>query len=76
MPTWRASSSRSDALNAVALYLVARTVAALGRCLEELPVAGIGVCMAFEGDGGLLWLREPPPAGGAERPLHAVDGTR
>lgn len=52
-----------DALNAVALYLVARTVAALGRCLEDdVPAAGIGVCMAFEGDdGGLLWLRELAP---------------
>lgn len=64
------------ALNAVALSLVARTVAALGRCLDAVPCAGIGVCMAFEGDGGLLWLREPPPAGGADRPVQAVDGTR
>jgi hypothetical protein len=47
-----------DTLNAVALYLVARTVAALGRCLEDVPRPDIAVCMAFEGDGGLLWLRE------------------
>jgi len=49
-------------LNAVALYLIARTVVTLGRCLDEVPRLNLAVCMAFEGDGGLLWLREP--AGG------------
>ena len=49
-------------LNAVALYLVARTVVALGRCLDDVPHADIAVCITFEGDIGLLWLREPPSA--------------
>jgi len=48
-----------DTLNAVALYLAARTVAALGRCLEDVPLPDTAVCVAFEGDGGLLWLRQP-----------------
>ena len=65
-----------DALNTVALALVARTVAALGRCLDEVPVSGIGVCMAVEGDGGLLWLREPTLAGGADRALHGASTAR
>jgi hypothetical protein len=52
---------QGDALNAAALYLVARTVAVLGRCLEDVSAADVAVCMAFEGDGGLLWLRELAP---------------
>lgn len=48
-----------DALNAVALFLIARTVAALGRCTDLVPLDRSALCMAFEGDGGLVWLREP-----------------
>jgi hypothetical protein len=48
-----------DTLNAVALFLVARTVAALGRCTDYVPLDRSALCMAFEGDGGLVWLREP-----------------
>jgi hypothetical protein len=50
--------AHGDTLNTVALYLIARTVAALGRCLDELPPDDVTVCLAIEGDGGLLWLRE------------------
>jgi hypothetical protein len=53
-----------DALNTVALYLIARTVAALGRCLQDQPPGDISVCVTFEGDIGLLWLHEDvsPPS--------------
>lgn len=48
-----------ETLNAVALFLIARTVAALGRCTDSVPLQRSALCMAFEGDGGLVWLREP-----------------
>lgn len=63
--------AHGDTLNTVALYLVARTVAALGRCLDELPSDDITLCLAVEGDGGLLWLREAAPA-----PTASVADTR
>lgn len=47
-----------DPHNAVVLLLVARTVVALGRCSEDISPGGHALCMAVEGDGGLLWLRD------------------
>lgn len=50
--------AHGDTLNTVALYLVARTVCALGRCVDDVPLDDVTVCLAVEGDGGLVWLRE------------------
>jgi hypothetical protein len=58
VPLARIYLAHGDVLNTVALYLIARTIATLGRCLEQQSLGDISVCVAVEGDSGLLWLRE------------------
>jgi hypothetical protein len=58
VPLARIYLAHGDVLNVVALYLIARTVATLGRCLDQQSLGDISVCVAVEGDTGLLWLRE------------------
>jgi hypothetical protein len=62
VPLARIYLAHGDVLNTVALYLIARTIATLGRCLEHQSLGDISVCVAVEGDSGLLWLREPSHA--------------
>ncbi len=62
VPLARIYLAHGDVLNAVALYLIARTIETLGRCLDKQPLGDISICVAVEGDTGLLWLRERSPA--------------
>jgi hypothetical protein len=39
-------------------YLIARTVAAFGRCLEEIKTDGVAVCIAFHDQDPIMRIRE------------------
>jgi hypothetical protein len=67
---------QGDALNPFAAYLVARTIALLGRCTEEIALGSVALCAAFEDDGSLLWLHHGTArAGGRAHDAGSGNGT-
>ncbi len=40
-------------------YLVARTLACLGRCMQEYPIEGLAICAGFHGQDPVTRLQDP-----------------
>jgi hypothetical protein len=49
---------KDDTATGSTCYLVARTVAIFGRCLEEIKTDGVAVCIAFHDQDPVMRIRE------------------
>jgi hypothetical protein len=50
--------AKNDTATGSTAYLIARTVAAFGRCLEEIKTDGVAVCIAFHDQDSIMRVRE------------------
>lgn len=58
---------RTDQAKGATLYMIARTVASLGRCIDPVPAGPAALCIGYRGQNPILRMHEGRGAPGRQR---------